>query len=295
MRQPEEPGTNRILRPFGGEEAGGEINSLEKASNGQPLPGLCGYPAAVAQPSASPALFAASTADKNVITLEKDGGELILIPSGEFEMGDGKDANCPRRRVFLDAYYIGKFAVTNAQYALFAKAARHRPPNNDFWNTQEKANHPVTNVSWDDAVAYAKWAGCDLPTEAQWEKAVRGPNGYLFPWGDHWDESKCCNSVGKKAGGPSSVDAYSEGMSGYGTYQQAGNVWEWCSDWYDEDYYKDPEAARNPEGPSEGSDRVLRGGSWESRSVVHFRGTSRFALEPFRRICDLGFRLARRA
>lgn len=225
----------------------------------------------------------------------KDGSEFVLIPAGEFEMRDGEEANCSGHRVFLDAYYIGKFAVTNAQYALFAKSTGHRPPNNDFWNTPEKADHPVTNVSWDDAVAYAKWAGCELPTEAQWEKAARGSNGHLFPWGNSWDESKCRNSVGSKAGGTSSVDAYPEGMSGYGTYQQAGNVWEWCADWYDEDYYKDPEAAHNPEGPLEGTDRVLRGGSWESRSVVHFRGTSRFALEPFRRICDLGFRLARRA
>ena len=231
--------------------------------------------------------------DRSVITLEKDGSELLLIPAGEFEMGDGKDDNCPKHPVFLDAYYIGKYCVTNAQYARFVSETGHRPPNNGFWNTPEKAEHPVTNLSWDDAMAYAKWAGCDLPTEAQWEKAARGPSGYIYPWGNEWSESKCRNQKNRGSETTAPVHTYTDGASGYGTIQQSGNIREWCSDWYSSDYYKSSEASRNPRGPSTGSGRVRRGGSWGTGDPSIFRGTYRSGDTPSCRCNFMGFRLVR--
>ena len=208
-------------------------------------------------------------------------------------MGDGKDGDNPKHRVHLDAYYIGKYAVTNAQYAKFVRATGHRPPNNKLWDDSKFGNHPVVNVSWDDTMAYARWAGCTLPTEAQWEKAARGPQGYVYPWGNSWDPSKLRHSVGVRAIGTAPVDAYPGGASGYGTYQQAGNVLEWCSDWYHGDYYTTPDAARNPRGPSTGSRRVLRGGSWGGAVLSVFRGADRYRIDPSDRDDRLGFRLAR--
>ncbi len=153
---------------------------------------------------------------------------------------EGWDDDEPKYTVYLDAYYIGKYCETNAQYVCFVKETGHRPPGNSFWEKTEKANYPVTDVSWDDAMAYAKWAGCTLPTEAQWEKASRGPKGYVYPWGNQWDASKCRHALSRGNETTAPVDAYPQGVSGYGTYQQSGNVWEWCRDWFSEYYYKNP-------------------------------------------------------
>ena len=221
--------------------------------------------------------------------------KFVRIPAGEFEMGDGGHSDCPRHRVWLDAYDIGVYCVTNAEYGQFVQTAAHRPPNNDRWNNPSYADHPVTDVSWDDARAYAEWARCELPTEAQWEKAARGPQGYVYPWGNEWNETKCHNSAGSRKEGTAPVDAYPEGVSGYGTYQQSGNVWEWCRDWYDGASYTSPDAARNPEGPPRGSRRVCRGGSWWSGYASFFRGAYRNRDDPSIRSGCLGFRLVRRA
>ena len=243
------------------------------------------------------ALTSSANALPEIVTA-RDGSEMLLVPAGEFEMGDGETYplkmnldDQPRHRVYLDAYYIGKYAVTNAQYARFVGETGHRPPGNRFWKKPEKANHPVVSISWDDAMAYAKWAGCDLPTEAQWEKAARGPDGFVYPWGNEWDGTKCRNSVETKAEGTVPVDDHPQGVSGYGTFQQAGNVWEWCSDWYGDDYYTSPEASRNPSGPAKGYYRVSRGGCWWNDSPSYFRGAYRDAFGPFRTFEHLGFRL----
>jgi len=176
----------------------------------------------------------------------KDGSVLVRVPAGEFEMGDGKDSNCPKHRVHLSAYCIGVYCVTNAQYLRFVEATGHRAPDKADYGTpvwsgrsfpQDKTDHPVVCVSWDDASAYAAWAGCGLPTEAQWEKAARGPQGLVYPWGDQWDAGLCRNSGNKGSGQTCRVYDYPEGVSGYGTFNQAGNVWEWCRDWYDSGYY----------------------------------------------------------
>ena len=231
----------------------------------------------------------------------KDGSVLALVPGGEFEMGDGvkeswKSAcDCPKHRVHVDAYYIGVYCVTNAQYARYVKEGKGREPDNSKWKDAALAGHPVVCVSWDDASAYAKWAGCELPTEAQWEKAARGPKGLIYPWGDDWDEKKCRNGTNKGGGQTCAVWEYAAGASGYGTCNQSGNVLEWCRDWYGEKWYSEAGAAKNPVGPATGSFRVYRGGCWIYVVADYFRAAYRFRIVPASRFVYLGFRLVRTA
>jgi iron(II)-dependent oxidoreductase len=192
--------------------------------------------------------------------------EMVLIPAGSFRIGsDEFEDESPVHEVYLDDFYIDRYEVTNAQYEIFLKTTGHRPP-----LTWEKPgfsmpDQPVIGVSWEDAVAYAKWAGKRLPTEAEWEKAARGTDGRRYPWGNIWSEGKC-HSVGKSIpAGPAPVGSFPEGVSPYGCHDMAGNAWEWCADWFAEDYYEYSEH-RNPKGPPDGSWHVLRGGGWESSS-----------------------------
>ena len=114
---------------------------------------------------------------------QKDGSIMVYVSEGEFEMGDGQyNSNCPKHIVHLSAYWISVYCVTNAQYLKFVEETKHRPPANSRHQEKQFAAHPVTDVSWDDAQAYAKWAGCHLPTEAQWEKAARGLSGLTSPF-----------------------------------------------------------------------------------------------------------------
>ncbi len=221
----------------------------------------------------------------------KDGSVMVLVPAGEFEMGDGRDADCPKHRVSLDAYYIGVCCVTNAQYARYVEEVESRK-----WKVESgREDHPVVNVSWDDAAAYAKWAGCALPTEAQWEKAARGPAGLVYPWGNKWDEKKCRNDKNKGSGTTCAVWEYPAGASGYGTLNQSGNVLEWCWDWYGRESYTEAWAGRNPEGPSMGAFRVIRGGGWRGGGASACRGARRLWFLPVGRDGARGFRLVRTA
>ena len=222
----------------------------------------------------------------------RDGSPMVLVPAGEFEMGDGQDSDCPKHTVHLDAYCIGIYCVTNRQYKAFVEATRHKFEPHSHFGQAAYAEHPVVNVNWDDAVAYAKWAGCSLPTEAQWEKAARGPLGLIYPWGTEWDAGRCRNSGNKGPSTTCPVYEYAAGVSGYGTLNQSGNVWEWCSDWYESDYYgKSPR--ENPAGPSEGSYRVYRGGGWLCDGASIFRGARRYWNVPAFRGGRRGFRLVR--
>ena len=225
---------------------------------------------------------------------QQDGSIMVYVPEGGFEMGDGQYSDCPKHKVQLSAYWIGVYCVTNAQYLKFVEATGHRPPDDSRHKEKQYAAHPVTYVSWDDAVAYAKWAGCQLPTEAQWEKAARGPSGLIYPWGKDWDQAKCRNDKNKGSETTAPVHAYPEGASGYGTYNQSGNVWEWCADWYGEGYYKQS-PQRDPAGPATGSGRVHRGGSWWYDDPARFRGAYRHWNAPGCRFVFLGFRLVRMA
>jgi iron(II)-dependent oxidoreductase len=210
----------------------------------------------------------------------KDGREMLLVPAGEFVMGEGNDAH----PVYLDAFYISRYPVTNAEYKKFVDTTKHSAP--QHWSNGQipagKEKHPVTNVTWDDANAYAQWAGTRLPTEAEWEKAASWDDAKkvkrVFPWGDTFDANKC-NSAESKIGDMTPVAKYSpQGESFYGIADMAGNVWEWCADWYDENYYNNS-PARNPTGPSSGQVRVLRGGSWYSVND-NARGACRFRNNP---------------
>jgi len=219
---------------------------------------------------------------------------MVWVPAGEFLMGSTDADNeadtdeKPQHKVYLDGYWIYKTEVTVAQYRKFCQATGRQMPPEPEWKWQD--THPIVNVTWDDAAAYAQWAGAALPTEAQWEKAARGPDGRLYPWGNDWDGAKCVNSArGNAPGGTKPVGGMPAGASPYGCLDMAGNVWEWCADWYDGSYYKNTPSG-NPTGPATGTARVVRGGSWGNTISDFFRAAGRYRPTPEGRNDYLGFR-----
>jgi formylglycine-generating enzyme required for sulfatase activity/mono/diheme cytochrome c family protein len=198
----------------------------------------------------------------------KDGAPMVLVPAGEFTMGSngGSDDEKPEHRVFLDAYYLDKYEVTVRQYAKFLEAKGVNGP--PMWPTMDQPPHqkrPVVNVDWSDANNYCEWAGKRLPTEAEWEKAARGADGRIYPWGNEPPDPLRANYGKEKWNNHDAlvpVGQLKDGKSPYGIYDLAGNVWEWVSDWYDPDYYT-TSPSQNPKGPESGKYRVLRGGSWD--------------------------------
>jgi len=197
----------------------------------------------------------------------KDGMSMLYIPDGEFIMGsdDGDGDEQPVHSVYLDAFWIDKTEITNAMYAQCVSAGACDPPEYDGnYSNSQYNDHPVVWVSWDDAVAYCKWSGVRLPTEAEWEKAARGGlEGMMYPWGD---ESPSCqqnaeNGAQYSTCGGQTMPVGSFSQNGYGLYDMAGNVWEWVTDWYDSGYYTNSSSS-NPTGPVSGEFRVLRGGAW---------------------------------
>ncbi|MBM3234751.1 formylglycine-generating enzyme family protein [Candidatus Poribacteria bacterium] len=235
----------------------------------------------------------AEQAPHRVVRNPKDGAEMVLMPAGEFLMGSDKskdnladDDELPQRKVYLDGYWIYKYEVTVAQYRKFCQETGKQMPEEPSWGWQDE--HPIANVTWDDAVAYCQWAGVELPTEAQWEKAARGTDGRIYPWGNEWDASRCNN----KTTGPgltTAVSSYPAGGSPYGVMDMAGNVWEWCADWYDKKYYASA-PDRNPSGPTSGTKRVLRGGSWVIGSPIYLRAADRYGVSPEVSYSFYGFR-----
>jgi len=226
----------------------------------------------------------------------KDSAEMILIPAGEFIMGspegEGDDDEHPQHTVFLDAFYIDKYEVTNAQYKQFMDATGHRAPRDWRDGRFNQPEQPVLNVSWEDAKAYAEWAGKRLPTEAQWEKAARGADGRKYPWGNEWDGSKC-NSSGGGDGYEytAPVGSFTAGASPYGMMDMVGNVWEWCLDAYQKDYYgRSPE--QNPVNNNFTSVdiRVVRGGSWGYYHGNDLRCADRVSYGLTGRYINVGFR-----
>ncbi len=235
-----------------------------------------------------------STPNPDVVTLtrDQDGMVMVYVPEGDFVMGTpagaGGDDEGPEHNVTLDAFWIDRTEVTNAQYRVFVDATGHREPTTcqsgePTYDDGTKANHPVACVSWDDAQAYCAWAGGRLPTEAEWEKAARGTDGRIYPWGSAFDGSRTnycdvnCAGDHKDTGfddgyaQTAPVGSYPTGVSPYGALDMGGNVWEWVSDWYDFYYYV-TSPQDNPQGPDSPKDnwqapgacpcRVLRGGSW---------------------------------
>lgn len=229
--------------------------------------------------------------------------ELVHIPAGSFWMGSHakRDPHAqlnerPRHRVRLSEYYIGKFPVTNEQYAVFARATQR-----DFKSPVGKAQHPVAHVSWDDAHAFCEWltqvAGQRfmLPSEAEWEKAARGADGRIYPWGDRFDAARL-NSC--EAGPRETVEVgrfSPKGDSPYGVADLCGNAWEWCDDWFDDDTYTKRARGRvqDPLGPPNGTLRALRGGAFDFDQHA-VRCAYREGAPPYERSYDYGFRVVMR-
>jgi iron(II)-dependent oxidoreductase len=189
---------------------------------------------------------------------------MVYIPPGDFIMGNnrGNADEKPEHRVYLKGYFIDTTEVTNSEYRKFLKATDHYPPNFLSDPDLNGPDQPVVGVSWEDANAYANWVGKRLPTEAEWEKAARGTKKWEYPFGHHADDNQV-NKFGKSDGYPytAPVDKFPEGKSPYGLYQMAGNVQEWCADWYQANLYTIM-AVRNPQGPNSGKYKIIRGGSW---------------------------------
>lgn len=256
-------------------------------------------------PASSPVIQETETSNPSPF----DESEMIFIPAGEFLRGASPDdlnklinlcPNCPlntlgdaqpQRTIYLDAFWIDKTEVTNAQFSKFVDETGYSTTaerTDDYSYVQDlnlrdfvyvgdanwqhpqggnssiigQDNRAVTQVSWQDAYAYCEWAGKRLPTEAEWEKAARGEDGRLFPWGDSPPDAGDLN-FDFSPGTIVSVGRYSYGASPYGGLDMSGNVWEWVADYYTEDYYRDA-LDTNPQGPSNGEGRVMRGGSWAS-------------------------------
>lgn len=228
----------------------------------------------------------------------KDGAPMMLIPVGEFMMGDdkrGQNDERPAHRVYLDGYYIDKYEVTTDRYAtFFQETKRGAPKYRPEQTLMEHRRKPVVGVDWNDATAYCAWAGKRLPTEAEWEKAARGTDQRLYPWGNAAPSVERANySRGydfKGYGVLTDVGSFEKGKSPYGAYDMAGNVWEWTADWYDENSYG-KSSLRNPTGSSSGQYRVVRGGSW-SDDPVDVRSANRLWLAPTAQDDSIGFRCA---
>jgi formylglycine-generating enzyme required for sulfatase activity/tRNA A-37 threonylcarbamoyl transferase component Bud32 len=292
-------------------------------ANPLPNPGITDVPQA---PVPNPVITDAPVVPDTPTELSVDGAELVFIPAGEFLMGsdtgtsnafcrennsscDGFADASPQHSVYLDAYSIDKFEVTNAMFEKFVSAKNYRTEaektgygevwrgNGSVINDAQQVsgadwrhpagpgssisgleNHPVVQVSWRDAKAYCQWAGRRLPTEAEWEKAAHGNSASYFPWGSgfncqfgNYDDEQYVDSFILEGGRANCdgfartapVGSFPQGQSPYGAFDMSGNVWEWVADWYDKSFYSYSPSA-NPLGPSDGTIKVYRGGSWFS-------------------------------
>ncbi len=314
------PSANASASPTGAATSTRIVTPTPQSVTKTPTPPVTSTPL-----SATPTLGPGSTKVRG-----KDAMVMVFVPAGEFVMGSAdSDASAradekPQHRVYLDAFWIDRTAVTNAMFASFAQASGYvtdaerkgrgfawngrnwfdkqnweeregaswRHPNGPDSAINDLASHPAVQISWNDAVAYCRWAGGRLPTEAEWEKAARGTDGRLYPWGDAFD-CKLGNFGGVDCDGyrqTAPVGRFPAGASPYGALDMAGNTWEWVADAYAEDYYaRSPN--RNPPGPDGGALRVMRGGSWfYGREDV--RSARRDYVGPDHSGADTGFRCA---
>ena len=278
----------------------------------------------------------------------KDGMMQVYIPAGEFLMGstsddinmllkehpkysgESFDEEIPQHRVYLDAYWIDKYEVTNAMFTKFVaetgyktdaeklgggidldlgtrtwkmvKDANWRHPHGPTSDIIGLDNHPVVQISKNDALAYCKWSGKRLPTEAEWEKAARGTDGRIYPWGNQPPAGNLLNYAdtniyiasadldendGYQFTAP--VGSFPDGASPYGVMDMSGNAWEKVFDWYNEKYYSNSPKS-NPTGPSSGTNIIMRGGSWSSVPVKLIRTASRYRYFSENRSSGQGFR-----
>jgi len=212
------------------------------------------------------------------ITTEK-GAQMVLVPAGNFIMGSddsydetyySSDGYKPAHTVYLDAFYIDKYEVSNAKYKECVDEGKCDIPENPnsrshfgYFGDPKYINYPILNVSWGEARGFCEWIGGQLPTEAQWEKAARGTDGRLYPWGNILDGEKANLDYEVEP-----VDSYPNGISVYGAFNMSGNADEWVNDWFDPEYYLNS-PLNNPAGPSTGEYRVIRDGN-----PLFYRGRS---------------------
>ena len=230
-----------------------------------------------------------------VADVGSDGVPLKRVPAGAFVMGD--DISTVRREVWLDAFYLDQFEVTTARYARFLQATGGATPPED-WDTvklPQQGDLPVVGVDWHDADAYCRWAGRRLPSAAEWEKAARGTDQRIYPWGNETptpDRANHLNTAPDPYAGLTPVGALPAGRSPYGVDDMAGNVAEWVADRYSESPSR--VVPRNPQGPDTGSQRLIRGGGRydAAENLVLAR---RMHAEADLRASDIGFRCARDA
>lgn len=242
-----------------------------------------------------------------------DGMKMLFVPAGEYLRGssaadyEAEDNEKPQHSVYLDAFWIDRTEVTNDQYHTCVEAgACSAPPwcgRLDLtYDDPTKGDYPVTCVSWYDAQAYCEWAGARLPTEAEWEKAARGTDGRLYPWGDtgpdctkanywenYWGEPGYCEQ------GPTTVGSRPAGASPYGALDMSGNVAEWCADWFSYDAVYSFGRSENPQGPASGDRRAVRGGTWDNVARGIRCAGVRFGNPPDGRSQAVGIRCARSA
>ena len=277
----------RVVEAIGGERA---IEVLRAAAGSEDRELAHGAYAALVRMHAADGVAGIAEAKPLRIRREKDGSEMVLVPAGTFLYGsrvDDKEADSrekPQQSLDVPDFYVGVYPVTNEQYCRFLNEVK--PGNSqlaEWMAIGEKGyldeknrllgegdgyaversyeRHPVIMVTWHGAVAYCEWAGLRLPGEVEWEKAARGTDGRRYPWGDEFRDTVC--NFGERYKGTTPVDKFDTGKSPYGCYDMAGNVWEWCADWFSQD--NDKGKLKDPlKGPETGEYRVVRGGSWDN-------------------------------
>jgi formylglycine-generating enzyme required for sulfatase activity len=219
--------------------------------------------------------------------------KMVYVPGGTFEMGSADDDpnagedEKPQHEVTLDAFWIDKYEVSNAQYTRCVEAGACQASGFADDTTYNGADYPVVGVSWEDAAVYCEWVNGQLPTEAEWEYAARGPDSLIYTWGNDPPDDSLLN-YDYNVSVPAQVGSYPEGASWADALDMAGNVWEWVNDWYGRDYYaSSPPLA--PKGPETGETKVLRGGGWNN-SGEYVRAAFRYSNLLGSRYDTTGFR-----